>query len=73
MGTAGRPRKRSALNCDMQAFTPRAGASSSRSLGLGSWRRETFAYRDRWEHPIEVRKTPLYDLALLFRFGASAG
>lgn len=25
--------------------------------------------KERWEHPIEVRKTPLYDRALLFRFG----
>jgi hypothetical protein len=29
--------------------------------------------RERWEHPIEVRKTPLYDRLLRFQLGGDRG
>jgi hypothetical protein len=40
-------------------------------IGFGLLEARDVPAKNKWEHPIEVRKTPLYDRALRFRFGSS--
>jgi hypothetical protein len=42
-------------------------------VGFGLLESRDLPAKERWENPIEVRKTALYDRALQFRFGGSAG